>query len=159
MATHSSTLAGESHGWRSLVGCSPWGCKELDTTERLPFHFSLPALEKAMATHSSVLTWTIPGTGGAWWAAISGVAQSWTQLKRLSSSSNGGRDRARPAALGPRRTGMWVWLVLTVGWGGRSVQFSSVTQLCPILCDPMNRSTPGLPVHHHLPEFTYTHIH
>ena len=40
-----------------------------------------------------------------------------------------------------------------------SVQFSSVTQLCPILCDPMNRSTPGLPVHHHLPEFTQTHVH
>ena len=40
-----------------------------------------------------------------------------------------------------------------------SVQFSSVTQLCPTLCDPMNRSTPGLPVHHQLPEFTQTHIH
>ena len=39
-----------------------------------------------------------------------------------------------------------------------SVQFSSVTQSCPTLCDPMNRSTPGLPVHHHLPEF-HTHIH
>ena len=36
------------------------------------------------------------------------------------------------------------------------VQFSSVAQLCPTLCDPMNRSTPGLPVHHHLPEFTQT---
>ena len=40
-----------------------------------------------------------------------------------------------------------------------SVQFSSVAQLCPTLCDPMNRSTPGLPVHHQLPEFTQTHIH
>ena len=40
-----------------------------------------------------------------------------------------------------------------------SVQFSSVTQSCPTLCDPMNRSTPGLPVHHQLPEFTQTHIH
>ena len=38
-------------------------------------------------------------------------------------------------------------------------QFSSVAQLCPILCDPMNRSTPGLPVHHQLPEFTQTHVH
>ena len=41
----------------------------------------------------------------------------------------------------------------------RSVQFSSVAQSCPTLCDPMNRSTPGLPVHHQLPEFTETHIH
>ena len=40
-----------------------------------------------------------------------------------------------------------------------SVQFSSVAQLCPTLCDPMNHSTPGLPVHHQLQEFTQTHIH
>ena len=39
------------------------------------------------------------------------------------------------------------------------VQFSSVTQSCPTLCDPMNRSTPGLPAHHQLPEFTQTHVH
>ena len=39
------------------------------------------------------------------------------------------------------------------------VQFSSVAQLCPTLCNPMNRSTPGLPVHHQLPEFTQTHVH
>ena len=41
MAPHSSTLAGKSHGWRSLVGCSPWGREESDTTERLHFQFSL----------------------------------------------------------------------------------------------------------------------
>ena len=40
-----------------------------------------------------------------------------------------------------------------------SVQFSSVAQLCPTLCEPMNRSTPGLPVHHQLPELTETHVH
>ena len=40
-----------------------------------------------------------------------------------------------------------------------SVQFSSVAQLCPTLCDPMNPSMPGLPVHHQLPEFTQTHVH
>ena len=41
------------------------------------------------------------------------------------------------------------------------IQFSSVQSLksCPTLCDPMNRNTPGLPVHHHLPEFTQTHVH
>ena len=39
------------------------------------------------------------------------------------------------------------------------VQFSSVAQSCPTLCDPMNRSTPGLPAHHQLPEFTQTHVH
>ena len=44
-------------------------------------------------------------------------------------------------------------------WFLLSVQYSSVTQSCPTLCDPMNRSTPGLPVHHQLPEFTQTHVH
>ena len=52
-------LPGKSHAWRSLVGCSPWGREELDTTEQLHFH----ALEKEMATHSSVLAWRIPGMG------------------------------------------------------------------------------------------------
>ena len=46
------------------------------------------------------------------------------------------------------------------GYGfSSSVHFSSVVQSCPILCDPMNCSTPGLPVHHQLPEFTQTHVH
>ena len=45
--------------------------------------------------------------------------------------------------------------LVTLSW----VQFSSVTQSCPTLCDPMNRSMPGLPVHHQLPEFTQTHVH
>ena len=40
-----------------------------------------------------------------------------------------------------------------------SIQFSSVAQSCPTLCDPMNRSTPGLPVHHQIPELTQTHVH
>ena len=47
------------------------------------------------------------------------------------------------------------WLV----WQMYSVQFNSVAQSCLTLCDPMNRSTPGLPVHHQLPEFTQTHVH
>ena len=47
-------------GWSSMVGCSPWGREESDMTERLHFHFH--ALEKEMATHSSVLAWRIPGT-------------------------------------------------------------------------------------------------
>ena len=54
-------VPGKSHGRRSLVGCSPWGCQELDTTERLHFHFH--ALEREMATHCCVLAWRIPGTG------------------------------------------------------------------------------------------------
>ena len=54
-------LPGKSHGRRSLVGLQSIGLEESDTTERLHFHFH--ALEKEMATHSSVLAWRIPGTG------------------------------------------------------------------------------------------------
>ena len=50
------------------------------TLNNFTFTFHIPALEKEMATHSSVLAWRIPGTG-AWWAAVYGVAQSQTQLK------------------------------------------------------------------------------
>ena len=49
-----------------------------------------------------------------------------------------------------------------VKWASRSIrsdQIRSVAQSCPTLCDPMNRSTPGLPVHHQLPKFTQTHVH
>ena len=56
-------LPGKPHGQRSLVGCSPWGCEESDTTEQLHFHFHFHALEKEMATHSSVLAWRVPGMG------------------------------------------------------------------------------------------------
>ena len=76
-------LPGKSHGRRSLVGCSPWGHKESDKTDRLTFTFHFHALEKEMVTHSSVLAWRIPGT-----AEPGGVAHSRTRLKRLSSSSN-----------------------------------------------------------------------
>ena len=51
------------------------------------FTFDFHALEKEMATHSSILAWRIPGTG-AWWAAVYGVTQSRTRLTRLSSSSS-----------------------------------------------------------------------
>ena len=57
-------LPGKSHGRRSLVGCRPWGCKESDTTlSDFTFTFHFHALEKEMATHSSVLACRIPGTG------------------------------------------------------------------------------------------------
>ena len=56
-------LPGKSHGWRSLVGCSPWGREESSMTERFHFHFSLSCIGEEMATHSSVLAWRIPGTG------------------------------------------------------------------------------------------------
>ena len=110
-------LPGESHGRRSLVGCRPWGHTELDTTERLHFHFSLSCIGEGTGNplHCSCLE--NPRDGGAWWAAVSGVAQSQTRLMRLSSSSSSmhyvleiigseGQPRAltKPVSLQYRRT-------------------------------------------------------
>ena len=80
-------LLGESHGWRSLEGCSPWGCKESDTTERLHFHFSLSCIGERNGNPLQCSCLENPRDRGAWWAAVYGVAQSRTRLKRLSSSS------------------------------------------------------------------------
>ena len=81
-------LPGKSHGWGSLVGYSPWGCEELDTTERLHFPFSLSCIGEGNGNPLQRSCLENPRDGGAWWAAIYGVTQSQTQLKRLSSSSS-----------------------------------------------------------------------
>ena len=86
-------LPGKSHGRRSLVGCSPWGRKESDTTEHLHFHFSLSCIGDGNGDPLQCSCLENPRDGGAWWAAIYGVAQSRTRLKRLSSSSSS-RTRA-----------------------------------------------------------------
>ena len=79
-------LPGKSHGRRSLVGCSPWGRQELDTTERLHFPFSLSCTGEGNGNPLQCSCLENPRDGGAWWAAFYGVAQSRTRLKRLSSS-------------------------------------------------------------------------
>ena len=81
-------LPGKSHGRRSLVGCSPWGNEESDTTERLHFHFSLSCIGEGNGNPLQCSCLESPRDGGAWWAAVYGVAQSRTRLKRLSSSSS-----------------------------------------------------------------------
>ena len=62
MATTPVLLPGKSRGRRSLVGCSPWGHYSLTRLSDFTFTFHFQALEKEMATHSSVLAWRIPGT-------------------------------------------------------------------------------------------------
>ena len=79
-------LTGKSHGRRSLVGCSPWGRKESDTTEWLHFSLSCNAEKNGNPLQCSCLE--NPRDGGACWAAIYGVTQSRIRLKWLSSSSS-----------------------------------------------------------------------
>ena len=80
-------LPEESHGWKSLVGCSPWGRYKLDAAERLHFHFSLSHSGEGNGNPLQCSCLENPGDGGAWWAAVCGTAQSQTRLKRLSSSN------------------------------------------------------------------------
>ena len=83
MAPTPVLLPGKSHGRRS-----PWGREESDTTEQLHFHFSLSRIGEGNGNPLQCSCLENPRDGGAWWAAVYGVAQSQTWLKRLSSSSN-----------------------------------------------------------------------
>ena len=89
MAPTPVLLPGKSHGWRSLEGCSPWGRWESDMTERLHFHFSLSCTGEGNGNPLQCSCLESPGDGGAWWAAVYGVAQkSWLKWLSSSSSSN-----------------------------------------------------------------------
>ena len=81
-------LPGKSHGRRGPVGCSPWGRSELDRTERLHFHFSPLRIGEGNGNPLQYSCLENPRDGGAQWAAVYGVAKSWTRLKRLGSSSS-----------------------------------------------------------------------
>ena len=81
-------LPGKSHGWRGLVGFSPWGHEESDTTKWLHFHFSLSCIEEGNGNPFHYSCLENPRDGRAWWAAVYGVAQSQTWLERLHSSSS-----------------------------------------------------------------------
>ena len=73
------------------MGCSPWGRCESDTTEWFYFHFSLSCIGEGNGNPLQCSCLENPRDGGAWWAAIYGVAQSQTQLKRFNSSSSSSR--------------------------------------------------------------------
>ena len=80
-------MSGKFHGRGSLVGCSPWGRWGSDTTERLHFYFSLSCIGEGNGNPLQCSCLESPRDRGARWAAVYGVAQNWTQLKWLSSSS------------------------------------------------------------------------
>ena len=88
MAPHSSTLAWKIPWTEEPGGCSPWGCEESDTTERLHFHFSLSCTGRGNGSPLQCSCLENPRDSGAWWPAVYGVAQSRTRLKQLSSSSS-----------------------------------------------------------------------
>ena len=76
-------LPGKSHGWRSLVGCNPWGCYESDMTERLCFHFSLSCIGEGNGNPLQYSCLEKPRDGGAWWLLSMGshrVGHDWSDL-------------------------------------------------------------------------------
>ena len=110
-----------------------------------------------MATHSSILAWRIPETGELGRLQSIGL-QSQTRLKQHSwlTMSWKKKKQKKNNVVSYRRTvkGLSHTYICIL-----SDQIRSVAQSCPTLCDPMNHSTPGLPVHHQRPEFTETHVH
>ena len=80
-------MPGKSHGRRSLVGCRPWGHEESDTTEQLHFHFSLSCIGEGNGNPLQCSCLENSRDGGAWWAAVYGVAQSRTRLKCLAAAA------------------------------------------------------------------------
>ena len=88
MAPHSSTLAWKIPWTEEPGRLQSMGLLESDTTERLPFHFSLSCIGEGNGNSLQCSCLENPRDGGAWWAAIYGVTQSRTRLKRLSSSSS-----------------------------------------------------------------------
>ena len=104
-------LPGESYGWRSLVGCSPWGREESDMTERLHFHFSLSCIGEGNGNPLQCPCLENPRDGGAWWAAVHGVAQSRTPLTWLSSSS---RDVVYSMVTIINNTTLCIWKLLNI---------------------------------------------
>ena len=106
-------------------------------------------LEKEMATHSSTLAWKIPWTeepGRLQSMGLQTVRHHWATSYFLFLSLK-------------KKESSYYLIKVVMLTQSRLHQFSSLTQSCPTLCNPMNCSMPGLPIHHQLPEFTQTHIH
>ena len=128
-------------------------------------------LEVGMVTHSSNLAWRILTDRGAWRAIVSPCGHKESDMtEQLSTCRVKGKNVTslfvHIPSFTPKTTTVTGHLVSSLGFIFPNVhvciyvyQFSSVAQSCPTLCDPMNRSMPGLPVHHQLPEFTQTLVH
>ena len=139
----------------------------MDTTEQLHFDFSLSCIGEGNGNPLQYSCLEDPRDGGTWWAAIYGVAQSWTRLKRLSSSSNGDlkENTHQPLGWGTGSNASYLENCLKTGDSscpllpGKIASTASqtvllllmcvclVTQSCPPLCDPMGCSPPGSSVH------------
>ena len=92
-------LPGKSHGWRSLVGCSPWGCEESDTTERLHFHFSLSCIGEGNGNPLQCSCLENPKDGGPHSCCLWGHTELGTTKRHSSISSNSSSVHAQRKVL------------------------------------------------------------
>ena len=178
MVTPSIFLPGESQVQRSLVGYHPWGHKESNMTEATQqqqhpsvcncffctysAHPPIPSQVNLYSTfkiqHRSVLTLPSPRKSSTLpFRGSTSIYHSSNMVIHLGVSISTCTTKLQgPQMLGFGLTHLCLSCLNTAPSHN---QIRSVTQSCPTLCDPMNHSTPGLPVHHQLPEFTQTHIH
>ena len=115
-------LPGKSHRQRGLVGCSPWDHQESNTTDRLPFHFSLSCIGERNGNPLQCFFLENPRDRGACWAAVYRVAQSRTRLKRLSSSSTSSSRIKKHFSKQPRVINQWKFFYL--GQNGAFIVFN-----------------------------------
>ena len=143
---------GEFHGQRSLAGYSPWGHKESDTTEWLSLYWGQGQSyfgPKIYLSNCSPLG-TNPSIASSCRKHYTGLPTKFFRFfcNVLWKNPNERMAHMVSPSEFPQISGK-----------KSSVQFNSVAQLCPTLCDPMDCSTPGFPVHHQLPELAQTHVH
>ena len=146
----SLTLAWKIPWTEEPGGLQSMGCEESDTTEQLCFHFSLSCIVEGNGNPLQCSCLENPRDRGAWWAAVYGVAQSQTQLKRLSSSSILSLLKILFSTSFPPP---FSWLFPSTSTkespSGSSLPVHEclITQWCPTLCNPMDCSPPGSSVH------------
>ena len=120
-------LPWKSHGWRSLVGCSPWGRKESDTTERLHFHFSLSCVGEGNGNPLQCSCLENPRDGGAWWAAVFSRVQLFATPWTLAHQA--------PLSMGFPRQESWHGLPCPPPEDLLSLQIESASSEFPALAD------------------------
>ena len=137
-------LPGKSHGWRSLVGYSPCGCKESDTSEQLHFTHSIHFILYHWRRKWQPTPMFLPGESYGW----------------RSMAGHGPWDRRESGTTSVTKHAHmhYDWVLLEfITFRLIYAQLSSGAQSAPTLCDPMD-CRPGFPVHHQLPELAQTHV-
>ena len=125
--------SGKSHGWRSLVGYSPWGLEESDTTEQFHFHFSFACIGEGNGNPLQFSCLENPRDGGVWWASVYGVrshsvGHNWSDLAAAAAAAMAQWVKNLPAVQETLEMQFDSWIRKIPGGGnGNSLQYSCLT--------------------------------